>query len=116
MDALRRREAEQASRRQHDELAHVARAAVLGELTTALAHELNHPLAAIRTNAQAARRLLAAGRQPDNLEEVFSDIAKDACRGGDLIQRLRDLLRRQELKPPQQNLWVVSGSGRAPSV
>ncbi len=110
MDALRRREAEQASHRQHDELAHVARVAALGELTAALAHELNHPLAAIRTNAQAARRLLAAGRQPDDLEEVFSDIAKDASRGGDLIQRLRDLLRRRELKkvPLDVNETVTS--------
>ena len=98
MEALLRREAEESSRRQRDELTHMARVGALGQLTAALAHELNQPLAAIRANAQATRRLLAAGRQPDDLDEVLGDIADDAARAGDLIRRLRDLLRRREME------------------
>jgi C4-dicarboxylate-specific signal transduction histidine kinase len=74
----------------------VARVAALGELTAALAHELNQPLMAIRVNAQATRRLLRGG-QPADVDEVLGDIAEDARRAGDLIRRLRDLLRRREL-------------------
>lgn len=98
MGAMLRREVDERSRRQRAELAHVARVAALGELTAALAHELNQPLAAIRTNAQATRRVLARGRQPDNLDEILSDIVRDATRAGDLIQRLRNLLRNRELE------------------
>ena len=98
MEALRRRAAEEAARRQHDELAHVARVAALGELTAALAHELNQPLAAIGTSAQAIRRFLAAGRQVDNLDDVLSGITADATRAAELIRRLRNLLRRRELE------------------
>jgi signal transduction histidine kinase len=83
---------------QRDELAHVARVGALGQLTAALAHELNQPLAAIRANAQATRRLLAAGRRPDDLDEALGDIASDAARAADLIRRLRDLLRRREME------------------
>jgi signal transduction histidine kinase len=98
MQALRRREAEEAARRQHNELAHVARVAALGELTAALAHELNQPLAAIGTSAQAIRRFLAAGRPIDNLDEVLGGITADATRAAELIRRLRNLLRRRELE------------------
>jgi C4-dicarboxylate-specific signal transduction histidine kinase len=83
---------------QRDELAHVARVAALGELTAAIAHELNQPLAAISANAQATRRVLASGRQPDDLDEVLDDIVSDAGRAGGLIRRLRDLLRRRQLE------------------
>lgn len=98
MGALQRREAEEAARRQHDELAHVARVATLGELTAALAHELNQPLAAIGTSAQAIRRFLAAGRQVDNLDDILSGITADATRAAELIRRLRNLLRRRQIE------------------
>ena len=98
MGALLRGEAEEATHRQRDELAHLARVGALGELTAALAHELGTPLAAILANAQASRRHLAAGRLPANLDEVFGDIAADATRSGDLIRRLHDLLRRRQMQ------------------
>jgi len=96
MEALVAREAEQRAQEQRAELAHVARVAALGELTAALAHELNQPLMAIRANAQATRRMLREGRAPA-MEEVLVDIAQDATRAGDLIARLRDLLRRRQV-------------------
>jgi C4-dicarboxylate-specific signal transduction histidine kinase len=96
MAALLRRQNDRASQRQREALAHVARVAALGELTAALAHELNQPLAAIGANAGALRRTISMGRSPDNLGEVLSDIARDAERGGALIQRLRTMLKRRE--------------------
>jgi len=98
MEAVRRHEEAEAAGRQRDDLAHMARVAALGELTTALAHELNQPLAAIHTNAQATRRLLAAGRAPGDLDEVLGDIVAAAGRAADLIRRLRNLLRRRQLE------------------
>ena len=98
MEVVKRHEAADSARRQRDELAHVARVAALGELTAAIAHELNQPLATIHTNAQATRRLLAAGRAPGDLDEVFGDIAAAAARAADLIGRLRNLLRRRQLE------------------
>lgn len=73
----------------------MARVSTVGELTASLAHQLNQPLAAIKTNAQAAQRMLD-GRSPD-LEEVriiLRDIISDDSRAGAVIQRLRDLLRK----------------------
>src|SRR5688572_22246103 len=77
------------------ELAHVSRVAVFGELTASLAHELNQPLAAVLCNSGAARKFLEAP-QPD-LQEVtdaLADIEEDATRAGEVVRRLRDMLRR----------------------
>jgi len=81
---------------QHREaLAHVARVNSLGELTATLAHELNQPLTAILSNAQAAVRLLARD-QPDvtQVREVLRDIVADDRRASAIIQRLRAMMRR----------------------
>ena len=70
----------------------------MGELTASLAHELSQPLTAILANAQAAQRLLAAGVV--NLEEVreaLNDIVSDDKRAGDVISRLRALLKKGDL-------------------
>src|SRR5262249_45458672 len=72
---------------------------VLGQLSGALAHELNQPLAAILSNADAARHLLK--RQPVDLEElaeILEDIASQDRRAADVISRLRALLRRGEIR------------------
>jgi signal transduction histidine kinase len=88
-NALMRKRAEEALRRLWHELAHGARVAMLGELTASLAHELNQPLAAILSNAQAAQRFLA--RETPALVEVqeaLTDIVADNRRAGQLIQQL----------------------------
>jgi two-component system sensor kinase FixL len=93
------RRAEGEARRERGELAHVLRVATLGEMTAALAHEINQPLAAIRTNAQAARRLLgAAPAQPAEVQEALADIAEDAERASQIIRRLRALFRKEHEK------------------
>jgi two-component system, LuxR family, sensor kinase FixL len=97
IDITARKQAEAEALRQRDELAHVSRVAMLSELSGSLAHELNQPLAIILTNAQAAQRLLA--QQPPDLAEardILADIVSEDQRAGELIRRLRSLLKRGE--------------------
>jgi PAS domain S-box-containing protein len=103
IDITRRRNAEDDARRQREDLAHAQRVTTLGELGASLAHEINQPLAAIVTNAQAAIRLL--GRQGvahGEVSEALGDIAADARRASAIIQRLRALSRKEHV--PQANL------------
>jgi signal transduction histidine kinase len=80
------------------ELTYISRINTMGELAASLAHEINQPLAAIRSNAEAIQNMLEA-EVPD-LDEVkaaVADIVSDDARAGDTIQRLRALFRREEL-------------------
>ncbi len=99
------RRAELDVQRVRQELAHVARVSTVGELTASLAHELYQPLTAIMTNAQAARRMLSAA-PPDvsQVHAILSDIVKDDRRASDVIERLRDLLRKGELEMERVDL------------
>ena len=73
------------------------RVALLGQLSGALAHELNQPLTAILSNAQAAQRFLK-GDSVDlaEMHAILDDIVEDDKRAGEVIQRLRSLLKRGE--------------------
>jgi two-component system sensor kinase FixL len=97
VDITERRRVERATARQRDELAHLSRVAMLGELSGSLAHELNQPLTAILSNAQAAQRFLAhSPPRVDKLAEILTDIVKSDHRAGAVIQRLRSMLRKEE--------------------
>jgi PAS domain S-box-containing protein len=79
------------------EVTHLTRVAILGELSGALAHELNQPLTAILSNAQAAQRLLE--RDPLDLamvREILADVVTADLRAGEVITRLRVLLKKGE--------------------
>jgi PAS domain S-box-containing protein len=98
--------AETEAKQRRQEVTHLTRVAILGELSGALAHELNQPLTAILSNAQAGQRLLA--RESIDLAEVgqiLEDIASDDLRAGEVINRLRALLKRGEtsLRPLDLN-------------
>jgi len=96
VDVTERRRIELATARQRDELAHLARVATLGELSGSLAHELNQPLTAILSNAQAAQRFLEhSPPRLDKLKEILTDIVKSDHRAGAVIQRLRSMLRKE---------------------
>ena len=105
-DVTERKRAEAEAQRNRQELAHFTRVSTMGELTASLAHELSQPLSGILTNAQAAQRLLRMP-SPDlvELRDVLADIVDDDKRAADVIQRLRDLLRKSELsrKPFELN-------------
>ena len=95
-DITARKRAEAEARRHLNEVAHMDRVAAMGELASSLAHELNQPLTAMLTNAQAARRLLAI--TPPDLEEVracLEDIIDDDRRAGEVIRRMRSLLKKE---------------------
>ena len=84
---------------QRRQLSHLARVTVLGQLSGALAHELNQPLAAIASNADAARRLLM--RRPTDLVEldaILTDIVVADQRAAQVIRRLRAMLSRGETR------------------
>ena len=75
------------------EIAHVARAAALGELAATLAHEITQPLAAILANAQAAQRFLANGAiDPEELLSILGDVVRDGKRAGGIVHNLRAML------------------------
>lgn len=94
-DITARVRAEESERRARADLAHVARTVTLGELSASLAHELNQPLAAILSNAQAGVRLLRFD-SPDVREAcaALEDIVDDAKRAGEVIRRVRELVRK----------------------
>jgi signal transduction histidine kinase len=94
---------------QRTELMHLSRVAVLGELTGALAHELNQPLTAILSNAQAAQRILerdSAGTP--EVHEILTDIVAEDKRAVEVIRRLRALLKKGETQLQPLNLNEVA--------
>lgn len=98
-DITHRQQVEELLRQQTAELAHAARVTTLGELSAALAHELNQPLTAIAANAQAALRMLDAPA-PDLREasEALQDVIRDTQRAGETIRRMRSLLWKGDLE------------------
>jgi signal transduction histidine kinase len=95
----RRHRAEVANEIQRTELAHASRLAVAGELTASIAHEINQPLGAIVSNADAAEMLLQSGDFADTeLGQIVADIRSDSLRASEVIRRLRMLLTRREIK------------------
>lgn len=89
--ALAERDAAEAGMRVHQEqLDHLSRLSVLGELSGTLAHELNQPLAAIGNYAQSLLRRLESGRYtPAILAEASAEIAAQAERAGGIVRRIR---------------------------
>jgi C4-dicarboxylate-specific signal transduction histidine kinase len=104
-DLTRRKRAETEARRQRNELAHLSRVTMLGELSGSLAHELNQPLTAILSNAQAAQRFMTSPDVDlDEVRDILADIVEQDKRAGAVIHRLRLLLKKGEVQ--QQPLDV----------
>jgi len=87
------------AREQRQQLAHLGRAAVLGELSGAFAHELAQPLTAILGNAEAALELLPPETPAlSDIRDMLRDIVKDDVRASEVIQRLRSMLTQGEIQ------------------
>ena len=87
--------ASEALREAQRELAHVNRVTTMGQLTASIAHEVNQPISAVVTNAQAALRWLDA--RPPDLEETrqaLARIASDGIRAGEVVDRIRALIKK----------------------
>ncbi|MRV73529.1 PAS domain-containing protein [Duganella sp. FT92W] len=91
-DITQRKQAELEAQHKQKEVMHLSRVAMLGELSGALAHELNQPLTAILSNAQAAQRFMRLP-QPDldEVRDILQDIIDEDQRAGEIILRLRRL-------------------------
>ncbi len=90
-----RQRAEEALQKAQTELAHVSRVMTLGELTASIAHEVNQPLAAVVTNAQAGLRWLALETpRLDEARAAVERIVRDGNRASEVIQRIRALAKR----------------------
>jgi signal transduction histidine kinase len=96
VERSRRREAERRSRLHLLEAVHLNQSATAGALSSSIAHELNQPLSAIRNNAEAASKLLR-NDAPDLLliQQILQDIQEDDQRAGDIICRMRGLLKKR---------------------
>src|SRR5262249_14914254 len=98
-DITKRKEAELEAARQREQLAHLSRVTTLGELSGSIANELSLPLSAILTNAQAAQRILSNDRGDlVELREILNDIVSEDKRAGEVIRRLRLLLKKGEMQ------------------
>jgi signal transduction histidine kinase len=83
-----------------ENLAHLARVHTAGEMSTAIAHEVNQPLAAIKNYAFAARLRLAGGfDDPAKFEELLDKIEAQASRAGDVLHSLRAMMKKHESEP-----------------
>jgi C4-dicarboxylate-specific signal transduction histidine kinase len=101
----RRRRVELQFRRSMSDLAHLNRSTALGELSASIAHELNQPLAAIMSNADAAEAII--NKDPGAIAEVklaLADIRRDDQRASDIIRSMRGLFGRGQFSP--QNIDV----------
>jgi PAS domain S-box-containing protein len=99
VDITERKRAELEALRQRSELAHLSRVTMLGELSGSMAHELNQPLTAILSNAQAAIRFLAHEHVDlDEVRDILTDIVDQDNRAGEIIRRLRLLLKKGEVQ------------------
>ncbi|MGA7884020.1 MAG: ATP-binding protein, partial [Terrimicrobiaceae bacterium] len=98
IDITERKQAEVELRQNREELAHVGRVALMGELAASLAHELNQPLTGIVTNARVGLRSLDRGRWDSaGFREILQDIADDGKRAGEIICSMRNMVRKGQL-------------------
>jgi signal transduction histidine kinase/integral membrane sensor domain MASE1 len=110
-DVTSRKLAEAEGDVQRQEIAHLMRVSMLGELSGGLAHELTQPLTAILSNAQAGKLLLTKGNKSlSEIGNILDDIIAEDERAGEVIHRLRSLLKKGEVKhePIDMNELIAS--------
>jgi PAS domain S-box-containing protein len=105
-DITDRKKAEEMSR----DLAHASRLATVGELSASIAHEINQPLGAILSNADAAELLLESESPPlDEVRKILADIRNDDLRASDIIRHIRLLTRKQVMQMEPLDVSEVAG-------
>lgn len=94
IEAIKQREGKE--RNEQEKLAHAGRLITLGEMASALAHELNQPLTAIRNFSALGLRSLG-DQAPANVKATFEIIAEQALRAGEIVRRVRSFVRKGEV-------------------
>lgn len=104
-DLTERQQTEARLQELQSELVHISRLTAMGEMASALAHELNQPLSAMANYLKGSVRLLASEPLPrDRLEEALSKAGDQALRAGEIIRRLRDFVARGETERRVESL------------
>jgi two-component system sensor kinase FixL len=114
-DLTERQKAEARLQELQSELVHISRLTALGEMASALAHELNQPLSAIANYMKGSRRLLetSTDQQSAILREVMDKAAEQSLRAGQIIRRLRDFVARGETERRIESLKKLLEEGSA---
>ena len=105
-DLSERQQTEARLQELQSELVHISRLTAMGEMASALAHELNQPLSAIANYLKGSHRLIAARTDPESLRvgEALDKAAEQALRAGEIIRRLRDFVARGETEMKEESL------------
>jgi signal transduction histidine kinase len=110
VQSRRRRRAELDAHRQRAELAHASRLTAVGQLTASIAHEINQPLGAILSNAEAAEMFLDADPpRLDRVRQILADIGHENRRASEVIHHVRSLLRKA---PPEMQTLALNDVAR----
>jgi len=98
IDITPRKLAEAEALRQRDELSHLSRVALMGEMSASIAHELNQPLAGIVSNAAAGQRFMDRGNvDQGEIRELLGDIIADGRRAGDIVRGIRGMVKKEQV-------------------
>ncbi len=112
LDITERKRLEERERHQTDTMAHQARLTMLGEVASALAHQLNQPLTSITGYAAGVKRLLERAGQPDaRLVDAMSRLGDQAAEAGRIVKRIREFLTRRS--PQRESMDLGDAAHRA---
>ena len=105
IDITARKQAELEAKQRRDELSHLSRVALIGEMSASIAHELNQPLAGIVSNAGAGRRFIDRGNVDlQEIRELLADIGADARRASDVVRGIRGMIKKEQMGRQRINL------------
>jgi two-component system, LuxR family, sensor kinase FixL len=97
IDITARKQAELEAQRDREELSHLSRVALMGEMSASIAHELNQPLAGILTNAAAGQRFIDRGDVDlGEVRELLGDIIADGRRASDVVRGIRSMVKKEQ--------------------
>ena len=112
LDITERKRLEERERHQTDSMAHQARLTMLGEVASALAHQLNQPLTSITGYAAGVKRLLERAGQPDaRLVDAMTRLGDQAAEAGRIVKRIREFLTRRS--PQRETMDLGEAAHRA---
>jgi two-component system, LuxR family, sensor kinase FixL len=99
IDMTARKQAELEAKQRRDDLSHLSRVTLMGEMAASLAHELNQPLSGIVSNASAGQRFIAQGNVDlKEIREIFADISADGRRAGEVVRGIRTMVKKGEMR------------------